>query len=98
VARRRRPGRGLREPVGKGCAVRRILAGRLVLRYWRIGIAIATYPVSVRGFEEVGIGMCHSLADLAQWNDVIEDPEGPPVRAHDQVVVVYPEIAHRGVR
>ena len=39
-----------------------------------------------------------SLVELAQWSDVVEDPESPSVRRHDEIIILNDEIAHRGRR
>ena len=79
------------------CARRRIGSERLIGRQRRVGPGTALHAPGRRRAEQYDIAQ-RRAAELPQSGDVVEDPDRASVRGDDQIVLVDPDIAHRGVR
>src|SRR5882762_160571 len=76
---------------------------RRVLPHGRLGRQRSVWvrtALNARGglrLEELGLGSV-AFVNLAQWSDVIQNPERPPMGPENNVIAVDDEIAHGSVR
>ncbi len=75
-------------------AVRRILACRFLRRQRGVSVVVAADAVSYLGGEEKGIGLRDLRDQVPERRDIVENPEGPAVCGHDEVVVMDNQIAN----
>ncbi len=55
-------------------------------------------PIHGGRFVEMDIGFRHVVRELSQRRDVIQNPEGPPMRRYDQIFVLYDQIMNGRLR
>ena len=78
-------------------ARRRIGGERLVRWNRRVAPGAALHAVGVGGTQQHHL-VRRGTRDLPQPRDVVEDPDRAAVGRQDEVVVVDPQVAHRGMR
>ena len=50
--------------------------------------------LSYRGSVEEDILLCDVVAELAQGSDVVENPEGTPMRGEDEIIILDHQVVH----
>src|SRR5262249_19115596 len=90
---RRRP-----QVIVEGSSERRILARRYFRSERRVVVGASADTHGRRRFEKIGTSRSNVAADLTQRRDVIQNPERPPMRRCNQIIVFNHQIVHRGRR
>jgi hypothetical protein len=59
------------------------------------GSATPFHPIGVSGLEKVPGGPSDLVGDLMERCDIVQDPEGPSLGCHHQILLVYRQIGDR---
>ena len=85
------------EPVIEDRAIRWILTGRLFARQRCVFVLVAAHADRNAWLEQMhGLGE-HRSIELAQWRQLIHDPDRTPLRRDDQIVAMHEQVGDDGV-